>query len=240
MSEPALILIPGLLCDESVWSHQAAALAGLADIRISDHGLLDSLGTMAERVIDHAPARFALAGHSMGGRVALEVLRRARERVTALALLDTGYQPRPAGQAGEQEAAERLRLLHKARTEDMRAMGWDWMQQMVHPDRLTDRPLVGQILDMISRRTPEQFEAQIRALLNRPDAGPLLPQIKCPTLILCGAQDAWAPVERHQSMAAVIPGSSLTVVPDCGHMSTLERPEAVSDALREWLTDEKT
>lgn len=233
--EPTLILIPGLLCDESVWSHQAAALASLAEVRIIEHGLLDSLGAMAKNVIAQAPTRFAVAGHSMGGRVALEVLRRVPERITALALLDTAYQPRPDGEAGEREAAERFRLLHKARAEGMRAMGRDWIQRMVHPDRLADHPLVEQILDMIARRTPEQFEAQIRALLHRPDAAPLLPRIKCKTLVLCGAEDAWARLEGHQSMAALIPGCTLRVVPDCGHMSTLERPEAVSAALRAWL-----
>jgi pimeloyl-ACP methyl ester carboxylesterase len=172
----------------------------------------------------------------MGGRVALEVMRRIPDRVLALALLDTGYQPRLPGEAGEREAAGRFALLAKARREGMRAMGHEWLQGMVHPDRLADGDLVNVILDMIEQKTPDLYEAHIRALLARPDATPVLSSIHCPTLVLCGREDSWAPAKRHEDMCAMISGSTLAIVPDCGHMSTLERPAAVSKALREWLS----
>ena len=106
---------------------------------------------------------------------------------------------------------------------------------MVHPDRLTDRELIEGILDMIDRRTPQQFEAQVRALLQRPDASGILAHIRCPTLVLCGQEDAWAQLTAHRDMAALIPGSTFASVPACGHMSTMERPQAVNEALRGWL-----
>src|SRR5215470_3696477 len=114
---PVLILIPGLLCDENVWRSQIAALSALADVRVSDHGTQDSLVDMARTIVAGAPPRFAIAGHSMGGRVALEVFRAAPDRICGLALMDTAYAPRPAGAPGEAEAAQRYALLDIARTE---------------------------------------------------------------------------------------------------------------------------
>jgi pimeloyl-ACP methyl ester carboxylesterase len=236
MVKSALFLVPGLMCDASCWAQQRGALHDLADIHIPDNGARDSLVAMAEAIISAAPRRFALAGHSMGGRVALEVVRRVPERVQALALLDTGCQPLAAGDAGERERAGRLRLLKLAREQGMREMGRDWVRAMVHPSRLEDAPaLIEAILDMIASKSADLYEAQIRALLERPDASDVLPQIRCPTLVLCGRDDGWAPARRHEDMAALIPGSTLHIIPDCGHMCTLERPAAVSQALQEWL-----
>jgi len=106
---------------------------------------------------------------------------------------------------------------------------------MVYPSRLTDAILVNAILDMIARRTPDLYAAQTRALIDRPDATPLLAKIRCPTLVLCGQEDIWSPPQRHEMLREQIRGSSLTVVPYCGHMSTMEQPAAVSQALRAWL-----
>lgn len=233
----SLILLPGLMCDQAVWPVQTTRLADLVSAQVVDYGDCDSLPGMAEIALAQAPARFALAGHSMGGRVALEIMRQAPERVTALALLDTGYQPRPPGAAGEPEKLQRQALLKLAETQGMRAMGTQWVQGMVHPDRLGDRPLIEDILGMIARKTPAQFAAQIKALLDRPDCESVLTAIRCPTLVLCGREDSWSPLARHQQMAALISGSRLIAIADCGHMSTMERPEAVTEALRGWLTD---
>jgi pimeloyl-ACP methyl ester carboxylesterase len=224
------------MCDASVWAHQRRSLADLADIHIADNGPRDSLAAMAEAILEAAPARFALAGHSMGGRVALEVVRRAPERVLALALLDTGHQALGTGEAGERERVARMALLTLARQHGMRAMGKSWVRGMVHPARLDDEALVGPILDMIAAKSTELYAAQIHALLTRPDASLLLPAIRCPALVLVGREDSWSPVARHEEMAALIPGATLTIVPDCGHMCTLEQPEAVSIAMRAWLT----
>ncbi len=229
-----VVLLPGLVCDAAVWTHARAALEARAPVTIAEYGLLDSLGAMAEKVLHESPPRFALAGHSMGGRVALEVLRRAPERVSALALLDTGVQPLAPGEAGEREAAGRHELLAIARARGMAAMAQRWVQGMVWSPRLTDTALVQSVVDMFARRSAEMFAAQIRALLARPDAGGLLAGIRCPTLVLCGEQDSWAPAARHVEMAARIPGAQLVLVPECGHMCTMERPEAVTRALLDW------
>ena len=231
----SLLLVPGLLCDDAVWASQTVGLADLAAVHVANNGATDSLGALAESIIAQAPPRFALAGHSMGGRIALEVARRVPERLLGLALLDTGYEALAPGQAGEREAEGRHALLALARREGMRAMARTWVQGMVHPARLTAEELVEPILDMFERRTPDLFAMQIKALLGRPDATSVLPALRCPTLVLCGCEDAWAPPSRHDAMAKMIPHSTLEIIPDCGHMAPMERPLAVNDAMRRWL-----
>lgn len=232
---PALVLVPGLLCDAEVWRHAIDPLAPRAAAWVADVGQHTSLGAMAEALLAQAPAaRFALAGHSMGGRVALEVMRRAPERVSRLALLDTGWQPRPAGPAGAAEAAQRLALVALARDASMRALAERWAPGMLHPRRL-GTPVHAAVQAMVERRTPQEFARQVQALLERPDAADVLDTIACPTLLVCGRDDAWSPLARHVQMAARIAGARLVVVDDCGHMSTLEQPEAVTAALAQWL-----
>jgi len=230
-----IVLVPGLMCDAAVWREQAVGLGAIGEVIIADHGDSNSLGGMADRILASAPPSFALAGHSMGGRVALEVIARAPRRVTRLALLDTGFEALAAGEAGERERAGRMRLLALSRAQGMRPMAEDWARGMVHPARLADIPLMESIHAMIARATPEIFEAQIHALLKRPDRTALLGQIGIPTLVLCGHDDAWSPLARHEDMARRIRGSRLVDVPDCGHMCTMERPEAVGRALLQWL-----
>lgn len=229
-----LILLPGLMCDAAVWRAQITALPAARCV-VPAWGLSDSLTVMAEQVLREAPTEiFALAGHSMGGRVALEVMRQAPDRVERLALLDTGTHTLAAGEAGEKERAGRMALLALARSRGMRALGEQWARGMVHPDQL-DTPLFEAILAMLDRSSPAQFAAQIHALLNRPDATPLLAAIKCPTLVLCGADDAWSPPAQHEAMCAALPNARLCIVEHCGHMSTMERPAEISAALTEWL-----
>ena len=230
-----LLLLPGIVCDCAAWVPVVSALSRFVACQVCETGPDRTLGAMAERVLAAAPPLFALAGHSMGGRVAVEIVRRAPERVQRLALLDTGYRPLPSGQAAEDERAGRYALLAVARREGMRAMGRSWIQRMVPPRRLDDHALVDAILDMIERQTPERFEAQIEALLARPDAAPVLRSIDCPTLVLCGRQDAWSPVAQHEEIAAMTPGATLEVIEDCGHMSPVESPEHVASAMLRWL-----
>lgn len=230
-----LMLLPGLNCDAAVWAPQVPALQGQARCVVPAWGLRDSLTAMAEQVLAEAPTeRFAVAGHSMGGRVALEVLRLAPQRVERLALLSTGTHPLAAGEAGEKEKAGRMALLQIARTQGMRAMGQQWARGMVHRDRL-DTPLFEDVLDMLERGSAEQYAAQINALLTRLDATPLLPTITCPTLVLTGCEDAWSGPAQHEAMAAAISGAQLVIVEHCGHMCTMEQPQAVSEALAAWL-----
>jgi len=224
------------MCDANVWEDQTRELGLSTTVSISDHGSADSLGAMAEAIIAAAPARFAIAGHSMGGRVALEVFRRVPERLQGIALLDTAYAARAAGAEGEEEAAKRYALLDIAKKNGTRTMGAVWVQKMVHEDRLFETSLMDAILDMFGRKSVDTFAAQIKALLDRPDAEPLLARIKCPAMVLCGRQDTWSPVEVHEQMAAKIQNSRLVVIEDCGHMSTMERPAEVTAAMQEWLT----
>jgi pimeloyl-ACP methyl ester carboxylesterase len=225
------------MCDQTVWLDQIAALEGIADSQVADYGSLNSLPAMAEATLRTAPPKFALAGHSMGGRIAMEMFRQAPERITHLCLMDTRYHPLPAGEAGEKEKAGRYALLDIAFQKGTRVMGEEWIKGMVHPDRLGDSLLIGSILDMFARKSANIFQAQQTALLSRPDAGMLMSQIQCPTLILCGREDSWSTPEWHQSMAREIAGAKLAVMEKCGHMSTMERPAEVSAALREWLTE---
>ena len=233
---PVLLLVPGLMCDAAVWQAQCAGLADLAECVVVDHGEADSLDGMARQALACVPGgrSFALAGHSMGGRVALEMLRLAPERVERLALMDTGYQARPAGAVGEAEAAQRFALLALAQRDGMRTMGQQWSQAMVHPDRLGG-PVHEAILQMIARATPQRFAAQINALLARPDATGVLRNIQVPALLLCGRDDSWSPLARHIDMQALVPHAALSVVEHSGHMSTMEQPEAVTQAMRQWL-----
>ena len=171
----------------------------------------------------------------MGGRVALEVMAQAPDRVSRLALLDTGYQALASGEAGDREKAGRYRLLEIARRDGMLPMARDWARGMVHPSRLADSTLMEAIYSMIVAAGVAKFEAQIRALLARPDRTGLLKSLRLPTLVLCGRDDNWSPLSRHADMARFIPASQLVDVPDCGHMSTMERPQAVTEAMLAWL-----
>jgi pimeloyl-ACP methyl ester carboxylesterase len=233
--KPTLVLLPGLVCDSAVWAPQIQALSPRMHCHVVDYGMLDSIGAMARQVLATAPAQtFALAGHSMGGRVALEVMRQAPEQVHHLALLNTGTAPLAGGVAGAKEKAGRKILLEIASQQGMRAMAAQWARPMIHPSR-HGTPLFESVLDMLERSSAEQFAAQIHALLTRPDADAVLPTIACPTLVLTGREDQWSPPEQHQRMAEAIPGAQLCIVEQCAHMSTLEQPEAVHAAFEKWL-----
>lgn len=230
-----LVLLPGLLCDQAVWQGQIDTLSDVAACTCMDWGRLDSILAMAERVLRLAPQEFSLAGHSMGGRVAFQVARLAPQRVKRLALFNTGADAKPAGEAGANEERKRRELLEISRTQGMRAFAMAWLPPMMKPGRMADKALVDSIVAMLERKTPEVYEMQMLALLGRPDARPVLPAIKCPTLLLTGREDSWSPPARHQEMAAAIPNSRVVIVPDSGHMAPMEQPAAVAQAMREWL-----
>ena len=235
MTLPHLLLLPGLVCDDAVWSHQSSHLSKVTTIKIPDYGLSDSLEKMALVALEKTPERFALAGHSMGARVAFEIMRRVPNRVAGLAILDSAYRPRAAGEAGERERADRFTLLEVAQSQGMPAMARQWIPAIVHPARLADEPLISSIVETIARKTPEIFAAQINALLNRPDAAPVLSAVRCPTTILCGREDMWSPLSGHREMAAMVPQSKLVIIENCAHMAPMERPEEVTSVLRDWI-----
>lgn len=239
MPFPTLILLPGLMCDDDVWTPLYPHLPADTPTWVPDYGMANSLTAMAALVLQQAPVeRFALAGHSMGGRVALEVARLAPQRVSHLALLDTGYLPRPANDTGAQEAAKRHALLEIARAQGVRAMAQTWVQGMVHPARLQDAALIESIVAMFARKSADVFAAQIEALLARPDATDVLRALTMPTLLQCGAQDAWSPPAQHEAMRTLTPHAVLDVIADAGHMAPMERPEAVAASLSRWLQAE--
>ena len=211
------------------------ALADIAGCWVADYESLDTIPAMAEAVLLAGPDRFSVAGHSMGGREALEIYRRAPERIQRIALLNTGYLPLAEGAAGQEETRKRAELVALAQAQGMRAMLRQWLPPMIDTRRREDTVLVNAIVEMMSRKTPEIFAAQVRALLGRPDAGPVLEQIRCPALLLTGREDGWSTPAQHAAMSARIGGSRLEIVPDSGHMSTMERPAEVSAALRAWL-----
>lgn len=225
-----LLLLPGLICDASVWQSQVRDLDWPEVMAVSGYGRSRSLGAMAETVLEQAPRRFAVAGHSMGGRVALEVFRQAPERVTRIALLDTGVHP---PQPGERE--KRMALVDLGREQGMEALVDAWLPPMVHPDRREDGAFMEPLRQMCIAAGLTQFEDQVEALLGRPDAMPLLKEIKGPALVATGRQDEWSPVDQHEAIAAEIDNARLVVFEDTGHMSTVESPGLVTRALQDWL-----
>ncbi|MDD2925405.1 alpha/beta fold hydrolase [Rhodoferax sp.] len=236
MTTATLVLLPGLMCDAAIWAPLDPYLPPGVRVWVPDYGLANQLTMMARQVLEQAPSeRFALAGHSMGGRVALEVVRLAPQRVTRLALLDTGYLPRPPGEPGVQEAAKRHALLDMARKQGVRAMAQTWVQGMVHPDRLRDDRLIEAVVAMFARKSADVFACQIEALLDRPDASDVLASLTMPALLLCGAQDSWSPPVQHGAMRLLAPHAMLDVVADAGHMAPMEQPEAVALSLSRWL-----
>lgn len=225
-----LVLVPGLLCTAALWAPQVAGFTDIAEISIADHTRHDSMAAIARSILEAAPERFALAGLSMGGYLAYEIVRQAPERVRKLALLDTGSRAdTPERSAGRRE------LIATAEREGVRKAQQVLMPVLIHKSRLADKALVETIAQMAEDTGVEAFRRQQTALMNRPDNRPLLPHIACPTLVLVGREDALTPVELAQEIAAGIPGARLEIIPDCGHLSTMERPEAVNRALRAWL-----
>ncbi len=227
----SLVLLPGLLCDPRLWAHQADSLSDIADVTVADMTRDDSMAGMAKRALDAAPERFALAGLSMGGYVALEVMRQAPDRVTRLALLDTG------SRADTREQTTRRRdLIALADRGEFRAVSPRLLPLFVHEDRLDDEDLVADIQAMADAVGKEAFLRQQKAIMNRPDSRPGLPAIACLTLVLCGRQDVLTPPELSEEMASLIPGAELVMIDGCGHLSTMEQPDAVNAAMRSWLT----
>lgn len=239
MNALPLLLVPGLMCDHTVWEPLLPHLSPSRDCAVVDHGPANSLSQMAVQLLSHAPPKFYMAGHSMGARVALEVLRIAPERVAGVALLDTGYLPKLAGALGEEEVSKRMALLHMAQTQGVRTMAREWVQGMVHPDRLNDADLIERILVMFERKDATVCAHQLHALIHRLDASDVLAAIRVPTLILCGRQDTWSPPSQHAAMHQLAPHARLSIIEEAGHMAPMERPEAVAVELLRWM-DTKT
>ena len=224
------VFVPGLLCTGALFFPQIAALEHKAEILVADHTLEGSMERIAEGILRRAPARFALLGLSMGGYVAFEIIRQAPDRVAKLALLDTNARAdRP------DQTADRRKLIELARSEGVRKVQELLLPRLLHSRRLGDAVLVDTVLAMADDTPLAAFERQQQAIIGRPDNRPLLARIGCPTLIIVGADDQMTPVKVAEEIRSGIAGSRLEVIPDCGHLSTLERPDAVNRLLEEWL-----
>ncbi len=231
--KPALLLLPGLLCDAALWAPQVEALADVADCRVADLTRDESVAEMAKRALGGLPERFAVAGLSMGGYVALELMATVPERIDRLALIDT------SGRADTPEQLRRRRgLIQLADRGEFKGVTPRLLPMLIHPARTGDAALTRVVMDMAERVGKDAFLRQQKAIMGRPDRRPLLPKIHVPTLVLCGNEDALTPVELSRELATGIATSRLVVVPDCGHLATIERPEAATSAMRLWLAEE--
>ena len=230
MARAPLLLLPGLLLDERLYAAQVEALRPQCVPQVVDLTRDDSIAAMAGRVLAAAPERFALCGLSMGGYVAFEIMRRAPERVTRLALLDT-----QARLDSAEARARRRDLIALAERGAFAAATARLLPLLVHPDRREDAALGATIAGMAERVGREGFLRQQTAILNRIDSRPGLADIACPTLVLTGRQDLLTPVEVHLEIAAAIPAATLVVLPNCGHLSPLEQPAMVNAQLAAWL-----
>ena len=230
MNKLPLLALPGLLCDERLWQHQAADL--LPDHPVTSFALTqhDSMAALAAAALARAPAgRFALAGLSMGGYLALEIVRQAPERVAVLALLDTSARP----DTPEQTELRRAAIAESAG--DFDAVIRASLPRLVHPSRLDDASLVMPIAAMAGAVGRDGYVRQQQAIIGRADSRPTLAQIRCPTLVICGREDALTPLALSEEIAAGIAGARLVVIEESGHMTAMERPREVSAALRTWL-----
>jgi len=223
-----LLFLPGLACDARIYEPQ---LAAFPDSRAIDgYGLADSLDAMARIALDQAPDSFDLFGHSMGGRVALEVYRLAPERVRRLALVSTGIHPL---QEGERE--KRRALQQVGWGDGFAALIDQWLPPMVAAANRTDPTIYPPLREMNLDAGQAMFDAQIHALVNRPSVDDLVARIDCPTLVMTGELDTWAPPSQHREIADAIAGAELVIAPGAGHMIQLEAPEAVNSAIARWL-----
>lgn len=228
--KPVLAFLPGLLCDGALWRHQLAAFGDRFDCRVADFTRQDSIAAMARSALADLPERFALAGLSMGGYVAMEVMRQAPERVERLALLNTKAR-------GDTPERTRYRLDQVALVErgDFKGVTEQLLPHFLHQERLADGPLVEEVVAMTRRVGKAVFLRQQAAILGRSPWLPVLPGIACPTLVLGSRHDALTPPDCHEEIAAAIPGADLLVVGSAGHLTTMECPERVNAALETWL-----
>ena len=229
---PHLLLLPGLLNDGRLWAHQVSGLSDIATPVIADLTGGDSMASLASDALAQVGAeRFVVAGLSMGGYVALEIMRQAPERVRALALLDTTARP------DAPETTENRRRLMELAERDFAAVIDALMPRLLHPDHLADEGLKRVVTSMAEAVGKEAFLRQQRAIIDRADSRHELAGIGCPVLVACGREDAIAPVEVHEEMAAAIPNARLVVIERSGHLSPIEQPARVTDAMRSWLRE---
>jgi pimeloyl-ACP methyl ester carboxylesterase len=227
-----IVLVPGLNCSARLYAEQVPVLWGFGAVTIADHRRDDSVAAIAARILATAPPRFALVGLSMGGYIAFAMVRQAPERVAQLALLDTSARPDTAEQSERRRGL--IALAEGGRFAELADL---LFPVFVHRNRQGDEALRAIVRTMAEETGPQAFVRQQRAIMTRPDCRPQLASIRCPTLVLVGDSDELTPPALSEEIAAGIAGARLVRVPDCGHLSTLERPQAVNRALVEWIRE---
>lgn len=230
MKNIPLLLLPGLLCDEALWQPQIKALKGLANCQVADLTQNESMAAMARAALAKAPPQFALAGLSMGGYAALEIMHQAPERVTRLCLLDTTARP-----DSEEQKTRRQLLMTLSRSGQFQGVTPRLLPMLVHSSRLKDEKLTDIIFGMAGRVGREAFIRQQTAIMDRADLRPILPGIRCPVQVICGRQDIITPPEVMREIANAIPHAQFHVLDNCGHLSTLEQPEKVNELMKAWM-----
>jgi pimeloyl-ACP methyl ester carboxylesterase len=229
MNDMTILLIPGLLCDETEWRPLLRELKGRAEV--ADLSTQDDLTQMARDCLDRYPGPLRIAAHSMGARVAMEMARLAPDRIERLVLLDTGIHRRRAGELEKRQEAVRF-----ARENGMEALAARWLAGMVYEKNQTNTAVMRALTDMVVSKDPDLHERQIRALVNRPDASAYLDQIRCPVLLVVGRQDQWAPISQHEDMLHLLPDARLEIIEDAGHFALVEQGEEVARIVAKFLT----
>jgi pimeloyl-ACP methyl ester carboxylesterase len=225
-----VVLVPGLICSPRLYEGQIAPLWHFGPVSIADHRRDETMTGIAQRILAAAPPRFALAGLSMGGYIALEIVHQAPQRVARLALLDTTARPDTSEQTRHRRSQIAL-----AESDRFAEIADQQYPLFVHPSRQDDETLRRIVRLMAEETGPEAFIRQQKAIIGRVDMRPTLAAIRCPTLVLVGDTDRLTPPDRSKEIADAIPGARLVIIPDAGHLTTLEQPEATTEALVEWL-----
>jgi pimeloyl-ACP methyl ester carboxylesterase len=225
-----LVLLPGLLCDAALWQHQIEGLGDRCQIMVGDLTRGGSIADIAEEILDEAPTRFALAGLSMGGYVAQEIMRKAPDRVERLALVDTKARADTVEQRKTRESLIRLADVGK-----FKGVTPKLLPNLIHPSRMDDPGVAGVVMEMAERVGQEAFKRQQTAILGRKDGRADLYAVRVPTLILAGREDLLCPPETQEEMAAHIPNARLELLDVCGHLAPLERPAETNKIFDEWL-----
>lgn len=229
-----VVLLCGLLCDETVWQDIKSELNDY-DVTIISFKGCDSIDMMAKKVLEESPNSFNLIGHSMGGRVALEIFKQSPYRIKRLGLFNTGVHPK-----SKAEVPGRQKLLDLAEDKGISFVAKEWLPPMMNEKNLSNNKLMDKLYAMVNKYSVDEFHAQINALLNRPDAREVLPKINIPTLLLSGEFDKWSPIEQHKEMEKYIKDSFLVAIEDAGHMAPTEQPILVANAIKELLEKKET
>ncbi len=230
--KPHILFVPGLACNSTMWRDQIAGLEDIADCWVAPLPAYDDLTPIAEDILKDAPDRFALVGSSMGGYLAFEIIRKAPERVTGLALIGTTADPELPD-----VTARRWHMIRKSEKRGFLTMWREFIPRFVHPDRLDDVALIEELMKQAYEIGHYTFRQHQIAMMKRGGYHDVLKTIRCPTAIMVGDGDILTPVATHQEMADTIPGALISIFPNSGHLLSIERPKETTAVLRGWLSD---